>query len=301
MDAKLHVRIIKYNIISIIALLISTVGTYYMFEYVRNANIRYSYNSDYYTIVAVPIVVGMLIIAANFKSMKKYIYKYIAMHLEANNVNLDFEYDEGGTTLDNKSYFPYGTKESYLRSELKFDLSKQGTFDDLGFSYLIDEFSASATKGSGKYKKTIYSKSGVVINFEFTESINENAVVISSESFDNVSFKGGGIYSKFFIPALKDYTSETIETPNKIVIFSKENDFDRYKNINFSHEIFLREFHMVINKNTVSIFTPKDKFKIKMPIILTKSILEKLISDEKGKTYNLNTYLYDLAFIFKDI
>ena len=58
---------------------------------------------------------------------------------------------------------------------------------------------------------------------------------------------------------------------------------------------------MIINKKTVSIFTPEDKFKIKVPIILTKNKLEKIISNEKGRMYDFNTYLYDLAFIFKDI
>ena len=301
MDAKIHTKIIKYNIITIISLLTSISGFKNIFELFTATDPNYDLANLIVLTAIAAILGGETVINFNSKSMKKYICVDVASYLEANNINLDFEYDEGGATLENQSFFPYAVKGTCTRSYLDFDLSKYGQFDDLGFSYSIDKFSASATQGSGKYSTTIYSKVGIVINFEFTENINENAVVISSESFDTVPSKWGEIYSEKFIPALKDYSSETIGKANKIIIFSKENDFDKYKKIKFSHEIFLREFHMVINKNTVSIFTPKDKFKIKMPIILTKGKFERLISDEKRKIYNFNTYLYDLAFIFKDI
>ena len=228
--------------------------------------------------------------------------KKVQVQAEHNNVKLDFEKDNGSTPLENRAFFPYNIKHYGLCQKMSFDLIKNGKFEDLGFSYSVDKCSCRGTTGYVlgpeyiKSDKMVYAKYGFVSNFVLNKNINETPIIISSKTFDyNECRKDNNILSEYFIPALNECNRETYKAMQELIIFSKNDEFNRYKQLLVSHEIFEKEFHMIINKNTVSIFTPEDKFEIKLPFILTKNKFE------KRKTYNFNTYLYDLAFTFKNI
>ena len=306
MDAKLHSRVAIHNIISAISiggiaiLVIFCLGAIFGYDPLELIDNETNYRRIFDFIVILPILfIGCIIM--NVSAMNYFISKNIEIYSKTNNINLDFEFDLGDTPHENRAFFPYNPKIYELAPSMSFDLIKSGEFEDLGFSYSVDDFRCQCKAGHLSNDKTIYSKTGVVTNFVFNKNINEVPIVISSKSFDKKSYKKNNILSEFFIPALKGYNRETYKTVQELMIFSKNNEFHRYKQLLVSHEIFKKEFHMIINKKTVSIFTPEDKFKIKVPIILTKNKLEKIISNEKGRMYDFNTYLYDLAFIFKDI
>lgn len=289
---ELHKRVATYNTVNIASIITLTFiqimnFTFWMDTYI----ILIEGGDDLAIILFWPLLLLAAIIVLNKKSLRTFIHKQNEVMYQANNVNIDTRADNG--SLDESVWEALPTSNiKRLRTKAKSDMSFWGTLDDIGVDYKIDDFkytltyrrgddvhTAGSLKGDALVVQIPYNKFGPDWTI-FCHNINFQKMQIKQEETTQVTVgdKTGTLsYNSTVDNQTLEMIREVIENQPKI--FGKNG-----------------KVIALFKENKLIYITTRDhKFKIKLPIIILKPRLEKIIVDQKAQVYRFNQFLGELS------
>ncbi len=285
----LRVYTTTYNIINITTIVIGSIIQYYLLV---AAPTWYYLSDDLAVILLLPILIIIGIISANRAFLKRKIHKENFKYYEANNISIDNAVDNGSLTEEHIALLPrLANKElrpRRKREHINFDMFAYGELNDIGIKYSVDNFRIN-------YSIRVFDDWNTVYNFHGDALIVE--FINMKQQFENpIVYSGQYLKSKveFPLPKREKYKNAYFYYDEK-----DDDDLNIIKKIisDYSNLFSYMDKQIVIFKDNNMIFltSKKHKFKIKIPLLITKGIFENKINNQKGQIYRFIMFLTDIS------
>lgn len=294
---NLYARVTTYNLINIVSTITLLIVQYLNFTVLLR---WYSFYLDdnIMAILFWPLALLGLIVRFNMSSLKKFIHRENIVMYQANNVNTDLERDNGSIPVSALDALP---KSSIADAKIKceVDLEYFGALDDIGINYKLDAFKYQVYRKQRSNKKTRTVNLGKISGEALTIKLPKKRFGSEWILYVNDKVKISNI-----IFAQRHQEPVGAGSHSGRILYNTDDkphvDYIRDV-INKNPDIFVNRGKVItmFKRDTFILITTKgSRFSIRVPLLITKSRLEQLVSEQKAQIYRFNQSLVDLSRIF---
>lgn len=289
---EMHARVAKYNIVNIVSTIALCIIQVLNLSFWLDWYLIFLDGDEIKVLLFWPIILLGSIILLNKSLMRKFIHLQNKHMYAANNVNIDLQKDSG--SIPNSAWYALPTSSVYgLNVKRHADMEFFGTLDDIGIKYSLDEFKYQLTYKQGDSTHTAGSVDGeaLVVKIQENKFGSDWTLYIN----DMVNFTNMVYEQSKQVP---------IQVGNEKGIISyndstQQQELQLISSILKSNEAIFTKHGQVIamfkEDMLIYITTKGSKFKMKIPFIITKPKLEKIINDQKSQIYRFNQLLVDIS------